>query len=904
MVYLKKIFFLFFSFLFIAVSFPQETDTLRVNYFIKKLPFGLYEKVPAPRPVVALALSGGGARGLAQIGVLKAFEENNIPIDIIVGTSMGSIVGGLYAAGYSVNELDSIARNTEWDYLLAFDRESNRRELFIDQKITEDKAIFALKLKGLTPLLPTSINDGQKLSNFLNLLTLQAPIHVKNSFDELNVKFRAVCTDLVTGNSVILGQGSLSQAMRASSSVSFLLSPVRMDSLTLTDGGLVANIPVKIASEMGGEYVIAVNTTSSLHDKDELEIPWVVADQIVSIPMQQLNQAQLDGANMVITPAIKKKSSTDFTNIDSLVDAGYRTALEYIPRIKQQLDSLLQKNLKEEEFYLKNVLVNIDDNEIESSLKSKYSMKDSVSSYEVLSDIYDLFETGKYDDIKVIVHRNDNYSTLDFIFTEKPVIKKVQFAGISAAKRPVIDSILCQLEGSPFDHEYVSDKITEVLKVYRNEGYSLAEMRWQHFDYQEETLFFEFEEGIIDSIIIEGNTYTSTNIISREFPLSAGRYFFYRDVERGLRNLRNTNLFEDIILTVEKEDGRNIVVLKVLEKITSLLRVGFRADNEDRFQLSLDIRDENLFGSATELGLLFLGGIRNRSYILEHKSNRIFNSYITYKINAFWQFEDVYEYKETQSETSSEYSRSVSGEYRQIFYGASAAVGWQAQRFGNLILQGKYQFDEIKIKDGTTSIAPEKNKIVSLKVSTTIDTQDKYPYPENGIYFQGFYETAQTALGSKIGFSNIGFDYKNYFTFVPEHTITPRVLMGFADKTLPISEQYSLGGQNSFYGLREDEFRGRQIFLTSLEYRYHLPVNIFFSTYFKFRYDLGWIWAYQEDIRFKDLRHGIGASLSFDTPVGPADFSVGKSYIFQINKPGSPTGFGDTQYYFSIGFYY
>jgi len=897
--YTKKIFLLFFSLLFITVSFPRGADTLSVKYFTRKLPFGLTEKIPAPRPVVTVALSGGGARGLAQIGVLKALEEYNIPVDMIVGTSMGSVIGGLYSAGYSLNEIDSIARNTDWNYMLLSARESNRRELFIDQKITEDKAIFALKLKGLTPLLPTSINDGQKLSNFLNLLALQAPLHVKNSFDDLKYKFRAVCTNLVTGNAVVLGSGSLSQAMRASSSVSFFLSPVRIDSLTLTDGGLVANIPVKIAKELGGEYIIAVNTTSNLHEKEELDVPWKVADQIVSIPMQQLNMSQLEGANVIITPSIKDKQSTDFTNIDSLVDEGYKTALRYMPVIKNQIDSIRQANLKEKEFFVKNVLVNINDSEIENNLKSKYSLEDSVSSYEILSDMYDLFETGRYDDIEVIINQNEKFSTLNFIMQEKQIIKKVQFAGISSEKRDMVDSILKQLEGGPFDHELVSDKIFDVLKMYRAEGLSLAEMKWLHYDPRDETLFLEFEEGRVDSIIIEGNTYTSKTIITREFPLTTGHYFSYMDVERGLRNLRNTNLFDDIVLTVEKENGKNIVVLKVLEKITSLIRVGFRADNEDRFQLSLDVRDENLFGSATELGFLFTGGTRNRSYTLEHKSNRIFNSYITYKINAYWRFNDVYEYKE-----KAPYVRSVAGEYRQIFYGTSAAVGWQAQRFGNVILQGKYQYDEIKIKDGATTVKPEKTHIVSLKLSTTLDTQDKYPFPENGIYFNGYYETAQTALGGDVGYFNVGFDYKNYFTFLQGHTISLRVTMGFADKTMPATEQYSLGGQNSFMGLRENEFRGRQIFLTSLEYRYFLPVKIFFPTYIKFRYDLGWIWAYQEDIRFKDLRHGIGTSLSFDTPIGPADFSVGKSFMFQDNNPGKTKSFGATQYYFSIGFYY
>src|SRR5690606_4431561 len=155
-------------------------------------------------PVVAVALSGGGARGLAQIGVLKALKEADIPIDIIVGTSMGSVIGGLYSAGFSFDEIDSIAREIDWNSLLTLDRESNRRELFVDQKITEDRAIFALRLKGLTPVLPTSINDGQKLSNFLNLLTLQAPIHVNDNFDELRTQFRAVCTDLVSGSPVII----------------------------------------------------------------------------------------------------------------------------------------------------------------------------------------------------------------------------------------------------------------------------------------------------------------------------------------------------------------------------------------------------------------------------------------------------------------------------------------------------------------------------------------------------------------------------------------------------------------------------------------------------------------------------------------------------------------------------
>src|SRR3989304_10192637 len=215
-----KIIFIVILFTFTTVLKSQSQHTVNIEYKKNKLPFGLEEKVPQNKPIVALALSGGGARGLAQIGVLKALEEAGIDLDIIVGTSMGSIIGGLYAAGYSVDQLDSIAENTNWNDLLSLEGETDRGELFIDQKVTEDKAILTLRLDGLSPIIPTSINTGHRLSNYLNLLTLQAPVH-SYSFDDLKIKFRAVCTNLITGEPVILDKGSLSQAMRASSSVSF-----------------------------------------------------------------------------------------------------------------------------------------------------------------------------------------------------------------------------------------------------------------------------------------------------------------------------------------------------------------------------------------------------------------------------------------------------------------------------------------------------------------------------------------------------------------------------------------------------------------------------------------------------------------------------------------------------------
>ena len=902
MICFRKIIFVLFLLPFAIYS--QTIQAITVPTRTENLPFGLTYQVPEYLPTVAVALSGGGAKGLAQIGVLEALEDDNIPIDIIVGTSMGCVIGGLYSAGYSLSQIDSIAKNTNWDAILAPSRETDRKELFVDQKITEDKAIFSLRLKGLTPEIPTSINNGIRLTNYLNLLTLQAPIHVRNDFNDLKYHFRAVCTNLVTGNPVIISKGSLSLAMRASSSVSFLLSPVKIDSSILVDGGLVANVPVKIASESGGNFIIAVNTTSLLHTKSELELPWMVADQIISIPMKLLNKEQLNDANVIIRPDLSDNPPNDFSDIDSLVDKGYNAAITQVKSIKEKIDSIYNYNLRkaERKILIKNIAFKKNLSITRYPSLAKFPYNDSISNYEIIKALGNLLETGDYKNVKAEVADFGNRSEINFVLEKNPLIKNVNLSGVSQIDINKADSIFEPLIGGPFNGKKLYLKIIKLLQLYRQKGYSLADMEKYNFDPDNGILNLYFDEGIISKIIVEGNNYTNRSVIMREFPLSKGDYFSYEEAADGLTNLRSTNLFDDIVLTVKRENDENVLIIHVLEKVSSLIRFGFRVDNEDKFQLSLDIRDENLFGSGTELGMLIFGGARNRAYILEHKSNRIFNTYFTYKINAFYKFDDAFAYKDTIN-SENEFTSPVTGEYRQIYYGASLALGTQVEKFGNLIFQGTYKYDQVKNKQGVTGIE-SKQKIVSLKTSSTIDTQDKYPFPDKGFFFSGFYETAQTALGSDLGYFNVGFNYKNYITFGKVHTFSPRIRMGFADKTLPISEQYSLGGQDLFYGMRKDQYRGRQIFLTSLEYRYNLPFEIFFDTYFSMRYDLGAIWGEQEQIRFKDLRHGIGASLSFDTPVGPAEFSVGKSFLFRKNLAGNPIIWGETMFYFSIGYYY
>jgi NTE family protein len=895
-----KIVFLIFV-LFQGISFPQVKIDLTVAHKTKNLSFGLKQEVLADKPEIALALSGGGARGLAQIGVLHALLEAGIRPDIIAGTSMGSIIGGLYAAGYSINQLDSIAINTNWNNLLAIEKQTDRRDLFVDQKVSEDKAVFVLRLNGLTPVLPTALNNGMFIMNFLNLLTLNAPIHAHGNFDKLRTKFLAVCTNLVTGEPAILRNGYLSQAMRASSSVSFFLSPVDIDSLTLVDGGLVANVPVDIAKQNGGGFIIAVNTTSDLHTKSELQYPWYVADQVVSIPMKKLNEDQLKGANFVIVPKLDDHQSTDFKNIDSLIQSGYLATKPLIEVIEKQLDSLTLKRYDLKDSWIRNILSNDNSDSIEEKYIRAYSFMDSVSTNRIQSDLDNIFSSGDYKSVSAEIIQYDKYAKVKFNLDPNPEIKKINCVGNTLISDSAINNLFNDVLYKPYNAADVEEKLISIMDKYREVGNFAAGIDSVSFDREMGVLNIDINEGKISGLLVEGNENTDEEIITREFPAVNDGVLSYEEIEKALINLRSTNLFDDIIIGLKKLGGKNYLVIKVHEKAPRLIRVGIRSNNENPILLNLDLMDENVFGSGSELGFLIGVGTRSQSFSIEHKANRVFDSYLTYKINLFYNQDEIYTYVDDPSTDPFNFSRSTNGEYKQSFFGASVSVGTQVEKFGNLIITGKYEVQEVKTLSGQT-VVPYKIKLAEFGASTTIDTQDKYPYPDDGIYFKGSYETGQTIFGGDIGFQKIGFIYKNYFTLGERNTLSPRLEMGFGDNTLPLSLQYSMGGQASFFGMRDYEFRGRQIFLASLEYRYHLPFNIFFNTYLKVRYDLGSTWEQPEEIRFKDFRHGIGATISFDTPIGPADFSVGRSFKFIRNLPNNPISWGEVLFYFSVGY--
>jgi NTE family protein len=893
-----------FLFLFFANISAQNKITLKLELSEKFLPFGLVEKIPTDIPKIGLALSGGGARSISQLGVLKAIEEKNIPIEFIVGTSMGSIIGGLYSAGYTLEDLDSILQSTNWDSFYS-SRQSNRNDLFVDQKVTEDRAVLSFRMDGLKLIIPTSISSGQRAANFLNLMAINAPLQAETDYNNFKYKFRAISSDLISGREVIINRGPLGFAMRASSSVTLLLPPVKIDSLLLVDGGLVANIPAREAKDLGADIVIAVNSSSPLYNNEELNVPWQIADQLVSIPMKILNDQQLEESDFVIEPKLDGKKNSDFSNLSESIKEGYESAKSVIEKVELEFKRLFKQNIDEPEKIFTNVTSKENPSELEKYLFANLSRKDTVTNKELLYQLYKIYQAGDWKNIFLNIERKDEKCFIEIEAVENPHVSQINLDGISVLKREYIFKFLSPLLNSPFNARATLNAVIKVLHAYKSNGYSLARIEKIFFNDSTKSLYLKLSEGLISKVFVEGNTKTKEKLITREFPLKEGDYFKYDSAEKGLTNIRSTNLFDQIDLSVLPQDGENEIRIKVSEKVSNVIRLGFRIDNENQLQASLDIRDENFNGTGTEIGAIFSGGIRNRSFSIEQKANRVFDSYLTYKVRAFYDFNDVNVYQDDSVAEHNTFSRSKISEYRQVFYGGIFGIGAQVERFGNLFIEARYQRDEIKNK--TDYKGPlYKIDISSLRLSLLVDSQNDYPYPTRGIYTKGLYETAQTAFGGDIGYSKISLDYKSIFNIdsASNHVITFKGSIGFGDKTLPLSEQFALGGQNSFFGLRDNEYRGRQIFSVSLEYRYKLPFQLFFDTYIKGRYDLGSIWTNREEIKFSDLRHGVGATISIKTPIGPADFSIGQSFYFKDILPKNTIVWGPTYFYFTIGYYY
>jgi NTE family protein len=292
---------------------------------------------------VALVLSGGGARGIAHIGVLKVLDELDVKIDFITGTSMGAVIGALYAQGYSGKEIEEIILNKHFQDLL--DDGISRENLYIGEKrwLPNSNLFFELD-DNLLPSLPKSIIIGNRLTN--NFFNYYFPSIKLDSFDELPIPFRAVATNIVTGKLKIFDSGNLHEAVRASMSVPSIIAPFRLDKKLYVDGGVRANFPTEIAKENGCDIIIGVRVNTGLKEESQLNTLLQIYDQTLNISINDNVITSTEFCDILITPDLESVSTFNFKNRLEIIKQGENAAKENII----ELDKLPKnkKNIKHE----------------------------------------------------------------------------------------------------------------------------------------------------------------------------------------------------------------------------------------------------------------------------------------------------------------------------------------------------------------------------------------------------------------------------------------------------------------------------------------------------------------------------------------------------------------------------
>ncbi len=881
-----------------SVEYSQiVTSTKNILYLPK------YDKI---KPKIALALSGGGSRGLTQIGVFSVLIDEGIVPEYIVGTSIGAFIGGLISSGYSTDELNLIALNTNWNEFFDLNPDRTRSEYFQDQKLIYDRSLLRFRFNNFKLVLPEGISEGNKFQQYNQKLFLNSIYHTSASFDNLKYKFRAVATDIAHGVSVSIDKGNIVSAIRASATFPLRNSTVRIDSMILVDGGLFANLPAKTARELNPDLVIAVDNISPLNPIENINNPWIIADQVVSILMKNFSDSSRKYADFIVTPPIGNLNNADFTRIESLISHGKQATKSVVNEISKSL--FLKQASKIEEYLASehaNILVN--KNAITSDIKDllsdvltlwdkNYPKINQIELSKFINLIYFANETNeRYFNLSLMFKTNDS---VNISGSQLPVIKSIDFI----PKNIKINDLYNRFKKEYSDIKLTSKNLRNIcesfIRYQRINNIPFASISFIEWDTATSHLTLKYNEGYLSNILITGENTISEYLIRRELDFQENQILKTDEILNSWENLVSSDIIDNADITFKKSniDSSITANIDITEEPDQMVSLGIFLDNERYMQAGLDLIQTNILNSGVRANYRLAGGLRNFITSFNLTQQRFLNTMITASVTGYYKQQDLHVFIKDNLEHSTRYRKAIANEIREEALGIIASGGYRISK--NSIFSGEYRYEKQRnflVND--TSDVPY-SKVNTLKFGVLFDNENRYGFPTKGRNINISLESSIFQNSEAKSFSKISFSYKGNTTF-GVHTIRPIFYFGFADKTLPSNEFFNLGGIESFYGISENEERGRQLFRGSLEYQVKLPFDIFFDTFLTLRYDLGSVWEVPESIKFQSLKHGIGSGIGVNTPIGPAKIAIGEMFFFR--KSPNSIIYGYPHLYFSIG---
>lgn len=368
------------------------------------------------QPKVGLVLSGGGAKGFAHLGVLKELEKAGVQIDYIGGTSMGAIIGGLYATGYTVEQIEEIIQKTDFNKLLQ-DKVHRRYKPYFEKTYNEKNAITLPIRKGKIGI-PLGLSKGQ---NVLNLFTeLLSPVNHITDFTKLPIPFYCIATDIETGEEVILENGNLALALRASGSFPSLLDPVEINKKWVIDGGVANNFPVERMRNKDIDIIIGVNVQGELATREEMTSVTSILQQIINFQMYKKSDSQLGEVDIYIRPKVLEYNVISFDEGEEIIKAGTKAARPF----RRVFDSIVKLQtikrprtkivMEDKKFLIDRIIINGNKNYTKDYILGKLKIKvdDSISYKEISKKIDALTATKNFERINYRLEKSFSGKTL------------------------------------------------------------------------------------------------------------------------------------------------------------------------------------------------------------------------------------------------------------------------------------------------------------------------------------------------------------------------------------------------------------------------------------------------------------------------------------------------------------
>lgn len=827
------------------------------------------------KPRLGVALAGGGARAAASLGVLKVFEREGIKISALAGTSMGAIIGGLFAAGYTADEVEGMLLENNWNDI--FQDTPSRIFLTPEQKKTDTRHLIELNFIGgrFTP--PTGLSAGQKLAAMLSKKTIAASFEAGHDFDRLVIPFRAVATDVETGEPEAIGKGPLHEAIRASAAIPFIFQPVEVNGRFYFDGGASNNLPVDVVRAMGADIVIAVDP-SDKPQKGRPQSLFDMANRVITLQVRKESMRRAGLADIIIPPDVSAYSFTDFSRMKEIIKIGEDAALAALPRIRELMLNWTMRP-DERRYRISRFTISgnrtVRDEDIMKVLPA--DMELSTADIEnLLAAIYDMgvFEQAALDLVKDGTGYSARLSVL-----ENPVVSGIEITGNSLIPTDEIMSELHWQIKQPLDSAALSRKLDRIMDKWRRQGYILARVEQVNIR-RDGVLEIRIYEGKVDDIKLIGQRRTRPSLVRRETATILGQPLNIKTLEEDIQHLYALGYFEYIALGIE-DSGRGglVLVFKVKERSRGRVRLGLWYDLEDSFTGLTDMIFDNVTGRGIRLYLNTRYG-NYTDITLGYHSPVLLRTRFLHTIEGFYRRRTYDIYQNKNQAAGIEIART----------GMDISFGYQWLRTGDIHIRYRYTEDRMAPVFGS---APEEDiHIGSLAFISTIDTLDRHPFARKGILFKCAYETASEAYGSSMEFKKASVSGQFNIPMKEGHILIIEAAGGAGSGDMPYHEKFGIGGADylisyPLLGYRRREFVGTNLLAFSAGYRVKLTeyqLKLIRAVYLNLAAQAANVWDTRDAVSIRDLRRGVGIGIYADTIIGPfrLDIGAGEENRFEL----------------------